>query len=276
MVTIWPPTGWPAALPRMGLSRELGDPIGQCPEMIGHGTGLRRIEVPHGPSVTLKVPLPSPSTWTLGQTLNVTFPEIPLAGGNASSFVARVGDTVRKPWTSSTATVQRLLVHLRAEIGDLVPEPRGRDDQGRQTLEFVPGVETMSELPITEADAERIGATIRDLHEATASFQRRNTDVWTTAMRRPGDEIIGQCDLAPWNLIRSRDRWAVHRLGRRRAHDPGRRPRLRGARIRAVRPGSRAGRVDPPASGNSRRLRRAAQRPRADPAGHHRAGRGDA
>jgi len=146
--------------------------------------------------------------WTLGQTLNVPFPEIPLAGGNASSFVARSGDTVRKPWTISTPSVQRLLGVLRAEIGDLVPEPRGRDDQGRQVLEFVPGVETTSELPIAEAEAERTGASIRDLHEAAACFQRLDTDVWTAAMRRPGDEIIGHCDLAPWNLIRSRDRWA--------------------------------------------------------------------
>lgn len=134
--------------------------------------------------------------------------EVPLDGGNASSFVARVGETVRKPWTPSTDSVQRLLGHLRERVGDLVPEPHGRDDQGRQVLEFVPGPEAMGELPLTLTDAERVGASIRALHEAAASFPRRESDVWTTPMRSPGDELVSHNDLAPWNLIRSADRWA--------------------------------------------------------------------
>ncbi|WP_460519141.1 phosphotransferase [Humibacter antri] len=135
-------------------------------------------------------------------------PEVPLTGGNASAFVARVGDTVRKPWIPSAPSIQRLLEHLRTKVGDLVPEPRGRDDQGRQILEYVPGVEVMSMLPIDETDAEEVGASIRALHEAAASFQRNDADVWTTAMRRPGDQLIGHNDLAPWNLIRGGGRMA--------------------------------------------------------------------
>ena len=135
-------------------------------------------------------------------------PEVALAGGNASSFVSRAGDTVRKPWAQSTVSVQRLLGHLREQVGDLVPEPLGRDDLGRQVLEFVPGVEAMHELPMTVGEAERVGESIRLLHEAVASFRRRDSDVWTTVMRRPGDEIISHNDLAPWNLIRDTQRWA--------------------------------------------------------------------
>lgn len=135
-------------------------------------------------------------------------PEVPFGGGNASSFVVRAGGTVRKPWTSSTDSVQRLLGHLRERVGDLVPAPLGRDERGRQVLEFVPGVEAMNELPVTAADAERIGASIRLLHDASASFSRRESDVWATAMRRPGDEIVSHNDLAPWNLIRGPSRWA--------------------------------------------------------------------
>ncbi|NNC13711.1 phosphotransferase [Planctomonas sp. JC2975] len=134
-------------------------------------------------------------------------PEIPLDGGNASSFVVRRGDTVRKPWATSTNSVQRLLEHLRARVGDLVPEPLGKDDHGRQVLEFVPGIEAIDELPLDAADLERVGASIRALHEAAASFPRNETDAWTTAMRRPGDELICHNDLAPWNLIRSPERW---------------------------------------------------------------------
>ena len=135
-------------------------------------------------------------------------PEIPLTGGNASSFVVRVDETIRKPWTASTSSVRRLLEHLHSSVGDLVPEHLGRDDQGRQVLEFVPGVEAMDELPLAAAELERVGAIIRALHVAASSFPRRDTDVWATAMRSAGDEIISHNDLAPWNLIRSPDRWS--------------------------------------------------------------------
>lgn len=136
------------------------------------------------------------------------FREVPLDGGNTSSFVTRVGETVRKPWAPSTAAVQRLLEHLRERVGDLVPEPLGRDEAGRQVLEFVPGTDAMGELPLTTAEVERVGASIRLLHEAAASFARRESDVWKPAMRRPGDEIVSHSDLAPWNLIRGGARWA--------------------------------------------------------------------
>jgi hypothetical protein len=40
--------------------------------------------------------------------------EEPLSGGNATEGVMRVGDTVRKPWTPSSAVVQHLLARLAA------------------------------------------------------------------------------------------------------------------------------------------------------------------
>lgn len=143
----------------------------------------------------------------LRQTVNVSIPEFPLTGGNASSFVVRAGNTVRKPWTESTPSVERLLKHLHDEVGDVVPKHLGRDDHGRQILEFVPGIEAMSSMPIDEADAARVGASIRALHEAAASFERTEADIWTSAMRSAGDEVLGHNDLAPWNLIRDGDRW---------------------------------------------------------------------
>ncbi len=137
----------------------------------------------------------------------MTSPDVPLDGGNSASFVVRSGDTVRKPWTASSSSVHRLLAHLRDQVGDVVPRPLGRDDRGRQVLEFVPGSDGMAATP-TAPDLERVGAIARSLHEATASFPRRDTDVWTTATRRAGDEIISHGDLAPWNLVRGRERWA--------------------------------------------------------------------
>lgn len=134
--------------------------------------------------------------------------ETRLAGGNASAFVTRSGDTVRKPWTVSSATVQRFLAHVRGEVGDIVPAPLGRDDDGRQVLEFVPGVEAMAQLPLTVAEAEHVGSIIRRLHDAASGFDRLPDDIWTSAMRRAGDEVVGHSDLAPWNLIRDGSRWA--------------------------------------------------------------------
>jgi Ser/Thr protein kinase RdoA (MazF antagonist) len=134
--------------------------------------------------------------------------ETPLSGGNASPFVRRVGDTVRKPWTASTPSVHRLLSHLRAEVGDLVPLPMGRDGEGRQVLEFVAGTEAMYQMPLSVDECHRVGELIRRLHDASTTFARRDDDAWTTAMRTAGDEIIGHNDLAPWNLIRGSERWA--------------------------------------------------------------------
>src|SRR5690606_32366751 len=134
--------------------------------------------------------------------------EMPLDDGHTTPFVVRVGETVRKPWTASTDSVQRLVEHLRECVGDLVPEPWGSDEAGRQVWEFVPGTDALGELPLTTVEAERVGTSIRALHDAAASFTRRESDVWTTAMRRPGDELVSHNDLAPWNLIRGGERRA--------------------------------------------------------------------
>ena len=42
------------------------------------------------------------------------YPEEPLLGGNASTGVVRVGDTVRRPAAPHTAAVQALLSYLHA------------------------------------------------------------------------------------------------------------------------------------------------------------------
>lgn len=48
-------------------------------------------------------------------------PEIPLAGGNAAAGVVRVGETVRKPWTSHSPGVLALMGTLRAELATVLP-----------------------------------------------------------------------------------------------------------------------------------------------------------
>jgi hypothetical protein len=65
--------------------------------------------------------------------------EIPLAGGNVSGGVVRVGDTVRRPAGPWTPAVHALLDHLHAVGFRGAPRPLGLDDRGREVLTYVPG-----------------------------------------------------------------------------------------------------------------------------------------
>lgn len=128
-----------------------------------------------------------------------------LAGGNASGAVVRIGDTVRKSWTEATPSVSRFVSALRAEGID-APEPRGRDDEGRQVLEFVPGSLAIAGPPLTPADLRRVGSMVRGIHDASARYAPETGAVWRTAIPAPGAELICHNDLAPWNLVIG-DRW---------------------------------------------------------------------
>ena len=136
--------------------------------------------------------------------------EIPLLGGNVSESVVRVGNTVRKPVSASTPAVEALLRHL-AEVGfESAPKTLGRDGQGRQVLEFIPG--TMADAdgqpPLSVAGLQRVGRLIRELHDATASFAPPTDTVWNVAIPSDTTDLICHRDLAPWNLVFADDgRW---------------------------------------------------------------------
>ena len=129
-----------------------------------------------------------------------------LAGGNASGLVVRIDSTIRKPWTTSTPSVVAYLNAARAKGVD-APEPLGRDDLGRQILEFVPGALATETAPLSLDDLSRIGAMVRDIHDASASFVPSPEAVWESAISAPGSDLVCHNDLAPWNLILG-DRWA--------------------------------------------------------------------
>jgi len=130
--------------------------------------------------------------------------ELILAGGNASGSVVRVGSTVRKPWTGSSESVHAFMDAVRAHGVD-VPAPLGRDERGRQVIEFVPGQLAMH-LSLTRAELGRVGAIVRAIHDASADFVPPRDAVWETAIPAPGAEIVCHNDLAPWNLIVG-ERW---------------------------------------------------------------------
>ncbi|WP_045263915.1 phosphotransferase [Microbacterium oxydans] len=128
-----------------------------------------------------------------------------LAGGNASGVVVRIGDTVRKSWTAATPSVNRFVAVLRAAGVD-APQPRGRDEQGRQVVEFVPGTLAMDGERLTEVDLRRVGSMIREIHDAGAGYRPEEGAVWESPIAAPGSELICHNDLAPWNLVIG-ERW---------------------------------------------------------------------
>ena len=128
--------------------------------------------------------------------------EIPLTGGNVSESVVRVGMTVRKPATASSAAVEALLEHLASAGFEGAPRALGRDEQGRVVLEFVPGTLADAMPPMTESELRRAGRLIRELHDAAAGFVAPPDASWNVVIPPDRDELICHHDLAPWNLVR--------------------------------------------------------------------------
>jgi hypothetical protein len=105
--------------------------------------------------------------------------EIPLTGGNMSSGVVRVGDTVRRPAGPWTPAVHALLTHLHDVGFDGAPRPLGIDEQGREVLTFIPGtVAWPNHFHLLDGDAQlrRAARLIREFHDAVAGFSTPSSE----------------------------------------------------------------------------------------------------
>ena len=138
----------------------------------------------------------------------VSEPEERLTGGNTAESVVRLGSTVRKPVTPSTSAVQSFVSHLRAQGFQAAPEALGIDDLGRQVWEYVPGPLWHSSTTHTQSELRRVGAIIRELHKAAASFEAPEGVEWNPRYELSEHELVCHNDLAPWNLVCGNDRWA--------------------------------------------------------------------
>jgi Ser/Thr protein kinase RdoA (MazF antagonist) len=129
-----------------------------------------------------------------------------LAGGNVAESVMRVGGTVRKPATASTPAVHALLAHLERAGFAGAPRAFGLDEEGRQVLEYVPGRLAHEMPPLDEEGLRRVGALIREFHDAAAGFDSLADAGWDVVIPPDSEDLICHHDLAPWNLVLAEDR----------------------------------------------------------------------
>lgn len=128
-----------------------------------------------------------------------------LTGGNASESVVRIGHTVRKPWLENSSAVQNYLGALRTSGVD-VPQPLGRDEDGRHVVEYIEGVLALDQLPLDQEDLLRVGRMIRQIHDASETVEIPNPGNWKMLLPAENPNLMCHNDLAPWNLITG-DRW---------------------------------------------------------------------
>ncbi|MEU1390518.1 MULTISPECIES: phosphotransferase [unclassified Nonomuraea] len=140
-------------------------------------------------------------------------PEIPLAGGDVTEGVVRVGDTVRRPVGPNSPLVHALLGHLEEAGFAGAPRFLGIDAAGREVLTFVPGEVAGRPRPAWLAEEERlasVGRLIRAYHEAVAGFVPPDgvrADFGFT--EPPGmppappypPELVGHLDYTPDNIV---------------------------------------------------------------------------
>jgi Ser/Thr protein kinase RdoA (MazF antagonist) len=131
-----------------------------------------------------------------------------LTGGNVAAEVVRVGQTVRKPAGPQTPAVEAFLRHLQAVGFTGAPRTLGCDDRGRHVLEFLPGHLAHDLPPLDDADLDRVGLLIRELHDASEGFEPPAGARWWVVIPPDRADLICHHDLAPWNLIVNSDRWA--------------------------------------------------------------------
>ncbi|MFI5605859.1 phosphotransferase enzyme family protein [Amycolatopsis sp. NPDC051903] len=134
--------------------------------------------------------------------------EIPLTG-NVTAGVVRVGDTVRRPAGPWTDAVDAVLTHLHDVGFPGSPRPLGRDERGRQVLEFVPGSTGAEAGLYAPAELRELGRLLRELHDALAGFTPPPGAVWQRLLPPDREELVCHNDVAPWNLVRNDRGWVL-------------------------------------------------------------------
>jgi hypothetical protein len=100
--------------------------------------------------------------------------EVPLHGGLTNAgLVTRVGDTVRRPLSPTSAATHALLEHLDRVGFGAAPRLLGVDDRGREVLTYIPGEAAIEPHPawaLTDEALVSVAELLRRFHDAVASF----------------------------------------------------------------------------------------------------------
>ena len=91
-----------------------------------------------------------------------------LVGGRLTSGVVRIGDTVRRPATSSSSFLSRLLTHLARNGFDGAPRYLGRDEHNRDILSYIPGWVPANFQRFENEQIWRAGLLLQRFHAATS------------------------------------------------------------------------------------------------------------
>jgi hypothetical protein len=139
--------------------------------------------------------------------------EIPLAGGDVTEGVVRVGDTVRRPVGPHSPLVHALLTHLESVGFEGAPRFLGIDLSGREVLSYIDGEVAGRPRPPWIADETRlasVGRLVRGYDDAAASFTPPPQARLDTAQAEPPGippapayppELIGHVDITPENVV---------------------------------------------------------------------------
>jgi hypothetical protein len=139
--------------------------------------------------------------------------EIPLAGGDVTEGVVRVGDTVRRPVGPHSPLVHALLAHLESIGFEGAPRLLGIDGAGREVLSYVDGEVGGLPRPPWIADEARlasVGRLVRAYDDAAASFIPPPGALPAEPPAEPPGippapayppELIGHVDITPENVV---------------------------------------------------------------------------
>jgi MFS family permease len=141
--------------------------------------------------------------------------EIPLLGGDITDGLVRVGATVRRPHQPHSAAVVAYLGHLRAAGFESAPRYRGRDERGRDVLDFIEGDvpgNPIDPWAATTAVMVEVAHLLRRLHDTSITFrpdphllwfgQSINNEVSATVPPLFDEpELISHCDVTPQNTV---------------------------------------------------------------------------
>jgi aminoglycoside phosphotransferase (APT) family kinase protein len=116
--------------------------------------------------------------------------ELPLSGGHTTPEVMRIGSTVHRTPGPNSEFVAELLRHLERHGASVAPRYLGRDEHGRDVLEYIPGQTTDHPSQRDEAAYGQCGRLLRRLHDATAGHPLAQKS-----------ECVIHTDPGPYNVI---------------------------------------------------------------------------